>query len=219
MLECIIQIFNTLITISLSLPETLESLTRDFSAIPIVNKGYGVIFRIKWAKIKWPHTFAYPDWLQHRSAPHLYGFMQRCIKRCRTHLCARNSLSLPFSLFLLRLSYKSQQFLGLGLSDERRAIRQSPVAPRGPITRRPWYTTTKDRRKPLHHPLPPSRGDLPVSTKSRCCHLRKWSTSATTEKKSGNLHPLEISRKALSLKDSERFAWWIPICIICCRNF
>lgn len=110
---------------------------------------------------------------------------------------ARTKQSL--SLLLFRLFYKSQQFLGLGLSDERRASRQSPVAPRGPITRRPWYTTTKERRKPLRHPLPPSRGDLPVSVKSRCCHLRKWSAAAG--KKSGNLHPLEISQKALSLKE------------------
>lgn len=36
--------------------------------------------------------------------------------------------------FLLRFSYKSQQFLRLGLSGARRASRQSPVAPRGPIT-------------------------------------------------------------------------------------
>lgn len=123
------------------------------------------------------------------------------------HIYARETLSLS----LLRLSYKSQQFLELGLSDERRASRQSPVAPRGPITRRPWYTTTKERRKPLRHPLPPSRGDFPVSAKLHCCHLRKWSTSATTEKKSGNLHPLEISQKTLSLKDYKRSAWWISV--------
>jgi hypothetical protein len=154
-----------------------------------------------------------PDWLQHRSALHLRGFIEM-YKSYRTHLCARNSpsLSLSLSLSQLRLSYKSQQFLGLGLSDERRASRQSPVAPRGPITRRPWYTTTKERRKPLHHPLPPSRGDLPVSAKSRCCHLRKWSTSVTTEKKSGNLHPVEnIAKSAFAKRLEEIRACWISV--------
>lgn len=135
--------------------------------------------------------------------------------------CARETVSFSFSLSLLRLSYKSQQFLGLGLSDERRASRQSPVAPRGPITRRPWYTTTKERRKPLRHPLPPSRGDFPVSVKSRCCHLRKWSTFATPGKKNGNPNPpVEISQKNAFAKRLEKIctANLSRVCIIYCRS-
>jgi len=161
----------------------------------------------------------------------------KCIKCCRTHLRTRtvsplslsplspslpplsisfplSSLSLSLSLSLLRLSYKSQQFLGLGLSVER-ANRQSPVAPRGPITRRPWYTTTKERRNPFAPcrrrvaTFPCLLNRVVVISKSDPPPRRKKRQSGSSRCK----YSLLLKESGKKLMNSSR------VCITYCRNF